>query len=185
MEAGVLEACEKALEVLQTKGHRVTRPKPPFSAEALWDAGITLRRWAVGEKSRVLYENPNTRDLLKPEAIWEIERGMALTGADVHAASAICTSWFKTTARMDIIALPSAQIFPFPKEWDWPKEIAGKSMDTYHRWMEVVVPASVTGLPALCVPCPDNLPMGLQLIGHRGRDADVLALGRDYEAALT
>ena len=58
-------------------------------------------------------------------------------------------------------------------------------MDTYHRWMEVVIAASLTGLPALSVPCPDQAPMGLQLIAHRGRDADVLAIGRDYEAALT
>lgn len=59
-------------------------------------------------------------------------------------------------------------------------------MDSYHRWMEVVVPASLTGLPALCVPAgfgPAGTPMGLQLIGHRGQDATVLNLGRDYEAA--
>jgi amidase len=85
---------------------------------------------------------------------------------------------------MDIFALPSAQLFPFPAEWDWPTEIAGTSMDTYHRWMEVVIPASLTGLPGLCVPCPNSVPMGLQIIAHRGRDADVLAVGRDYEMAL-
>jgi amidase len=184
MEPGVLEACEASLEILQAQGHRITRPKPPFAAEALWEAWITLRSWAVAEGSRALYENPQTRDLLKPEAIWEIERGLSLTGAEIHAASMIRTNWFKATAQMDMFALPSAQLFPFPAEWDWPKEIAGTAMDTYHRWMEVVIPASLTGLPALCVPCPDQAPIGLQLIAHRGRDAEVLALGRDYEAAL-
>lgn len=184
MEAGVLDACEASLEILQQQGHRITRPNPPFSAEALWDAWITLRSWAVGEGSRALYENPKTRDLLKPEAIWEIERGLAMPASEIFKANQIRTDWFKTTARMDMFALPSAQLFPFPAEWDWPKEIAGQTMDTYHRWMEVVVPASLTGLPGLCVPCPDKAPMGLQLIAHRGRDADVLAVGRDYEAGL-
>ena len=184
MEDGVLQACEDALQVLASQGHLITRPKPPFSAEALWDAWITLRSYAVGEGSRALYENPKTRDLLKPEAIWEIERGLSMPAAEVFRANAIRTDWFKTTARMDMIALPSAQLFPFPAGWDWPKEIAGQSMDTYHRWMEVVIAASLTGLPALCVPCPNQTPMGLQIIAHRGRDADVLAVGRDYEAAL-
>ena len=54
--------------------------------------------------------------------------------------------------------------------------------------MEVVVPASLTGLPALCVPAgfgQAGTPMGLQLIGHRGQDAAILNLGREYEAATT
>lgn len=181
IEPGVLDACEKALEVLQSKGHTVTRPKPPFSLEALWDAWITLRSWATGESARALYENPQTRDLLKPEAVWEIERGLTMSAAEVHKANMTRTRWFKKSAQMDILALPTAQLFPFPAEWHWPKEINGVTMDTYHRWMEVVVPASLTGLPGLAVPCPDGVPMGLQLIAHRGRDADLLALGRDYE----
>ena len=185
IEPGVLDACEASLELLKSAGHTVTRPKPPFSAEALWEAWITLRSWAVGEGTRGLFENPKTRDLLKPEAIWEIERGLSFSAAKVHNANKTRTEWFKITAQMDIFALPSAQLFPFPSEWDWPKEINGTTMDTYHRWMEVVVPASLTGLPGLSVPCPEGVPMGLQLIGHRGRDADVLALGKDYEAALT
>lgn len=184
MEPGVLNACESALEVLQSQGHRITRPKPPFSAEALWDAWIALRSWTIGEGTRALYDNPKTRDLLKPEAIWEIERGLRMSANDIYKANQTRTAWFKATTQMDMFALPSAQLFPFPAEWHWPKEVAGVTMDTYHRWMEVVVPASLTGLPGLCVPCPNDLPMGLQLIAHRGRDADVLAVGRDYEAGL-
>ncbi|WP_366129462.1 hypothetical protein [uncultured Roseovarius sp.] len=40
------------------------------------------------------------------------------------------------------------------------------------RWMEVVVPAFLPGLPALCVPAglgTSGTPMGLQLIGRRGQ----------------
>lgn len=52
-------------------------------------------------------------------------------------------------------------------------------MDTYHRWMEVVVPASLIGLPALAVPAgfgAQGLPMGLQLIGRHGGDIGLLQL---------
>jgi amidase len=84
------------------------------------------------------------------------------------------------------VVLPSAQVWPFPADWRWPKEIAGHSMDTYHRWMEVVVPASLIGLPALSVPVgfgAEGLPMGMQVIGRSGDDMAVLAIGQAWHQA--
>jgi|GEM_PF-5660716 len=46
--------------------------------------------------------------------------------------------------------------------------IAGRNMDTYHRWMDVVIYSTLAGLPAISVPAGFNTqgpPMGLQLIG--------------------
>jgi amidase len=186
MEPGVLDLCESAVRVFEGLGHSVTAMAPPFSAEALWTAWTTLRSWTIaGNRGALLRQSP---EMVKPELRWEIEQGLARTGAEIQRASAIRSDWFRTTAAMevDILALPSAQLFAFDADWSWPKEIAGITMDTYHRWMEVVVPASLTGLPALCVPAgfgASGTPMGLQLIGHRGQDATVLNLGREYEAA--
>ena len=59
-------------------------------------------------------------------------------------------------------------------------------MDTYHRWMEVVIPVSLAGLPALALPAgfgANGLPMGLQLFGANGADASVLAMGQAYHLA--
>ena len=188
MEAGVLDLCDKACAVFEQLGHTVILADPPFPAQALWDSWTTLRSWVIAEKMRPLYDDPSQRDLLKPEAIWEIERGLTLSAHDVYKASEIRSDWFRKTATMDmdILALPSAQMFPFDANLSWPKNIGGTAMDTYHRWMEVVIPASLTGLPALSVPAgfgPSGTPMGLQLIGHHGTDAQVLTLGRQFEAA--
>jgi hypothetical protein len=68
-------------------------------------------------------------------------------------------------ATYDALVLPATQLWPFPADWDWPREIAGVAMDTYHRWMEVVVPASLAGLPAL------GMPAGLGETGLPGRPA--------------
>ena len=136
-----------------------------------------------------LYANPANRSQMKADLIWEIERGLALTAQQIHDASVIRSAWFAEFADMrniDFLALPSAQIFPFPAEWEWPKSIGNKPMDTYHRWMEVVVPASLIGVPALSLPAGFNdagLPMGMQLIGRRGTDAQVLGAGQDYHLA--
>jgi len=186
MEPGVLELCENGLATLADLGCDIEPLKPEFSPEKLWHSWITLRSWDIAGSYSYLYENPETRNLLKPELIWEIESDLSLSARDINNASEIRSEWFRSVAKMadiDIMALPSAQVFPFDVTLDWPREIAGRKMDTYHRWMEVVIPASLIGLPALSVPVgfgQNGLPMGLQLIGHRGSDARVLGLGHAY-----
>jgi amidase len=52
--------------------------------------------------------------------------------------------------------------------------------------MEVVIPASLIGLPALSVPTgfgSSGLPMGMQIIGRSGADAHILAIGQAYHLA--
>ncbi len=187
-EDGITALCESALRGLAGQGHDIRAVTPPFAPEKLWESWTVLRSWAVAMKLRPHYENPRERASLKPEAVWEIERGLTLSAADVHAASVIRSDWFAAFAGMadvDVLALPSAQMFPFDAELDWPKTLAGRAMDSYHRWMEVVVPASLIGLPALSVPVgfgPSGLPMGMQLIGRRGADGTLLALGQTYHA---
>jgi amidase len=59
-------------------------------------------------------------------------------------------------------------------------------MDTYHHWMEVVIPISLIGLPAISLPLgfgPGGLPMGMQLAGPVGADAKVLAMAQSYHLA--
>jgi amidase len=41
-------------------------------------------------------------------------------------------------------------------------------MDTYHRWMEVVIPVTMSGCPAIALPAgfdPHGRPAGIQLWG--------------------
>jgi len=74
-------------------------------------------------------------------------------------------------------------VFPFDASTHWPKTVNGAAMDTYHRWMEVVVLASMLGLPVANVPVGfsrDGLPMGMQIIGRRHADFAVLQLAHAY-----
>jgi amidase len=73
---------------------------------------------------------------------------------------------------------------PFPVEVEWVREIGEKRMQTYVDWMASCYAVSCMGLPAISVPCgfaPGGLPVGLQIVGRRGRDRDVLVLARAYE----
>ncbi len=184
MEEGVMETCEAALAAFEALGHRVDHLPPPFPAEKIWESWITLRSFAVAAGLRPLVDR---RDQLKDTAIWELDRGLGFSGAEIQAASDQRSNWMRAAARMfasyDAVLLPTAQCWPFPVDWDYPREIAGVQMDTYHRWMEVVVPASLLGLPGLAVPAGrghNGLPMGLQIIGAHGRDGALLSLGQSY-----
>ena len=190
MEPGILAQSEAALREFETMGAEIIMLPPPFPAEKLWRAWITLRAMLTAGAKRALYNNPAQRAQTKPETIWEIEQGLGLTAAAVYDASVIRSRWYAKAAglfdRFDALVLPSAQVWPFPVEWRWPQEINGQAMDTYHRWMEVVVPASLIGLPALALPAgfgSNGLPMGIQLIGRVGADAQILAMGQAYYAA--
>ena len=190
MEPGVLDVAGSVPEVLQTLGCVVEDAGAIHDIGQIWQSWLVLRWFSNAARSKPLYDDPAKRALLKPEAIWEIENGLALSAMDIHEASALRSAWLRRAVDLfqtyDALVLPSAQMFPFPAEWDWPKEIAGVAMDTYHRWMEIVVPASLLGLPALNVPAgfsDTGLPMGVQIIGAPGQDAAVLQLGEAYHQA--
>jgi amidase len=190
MEPGIPALCEDGLRVLEAQGVEVEPLAIGFPMEEVWQAWITLRSWGIAASRGDDFRDPARRALLKPEAQWEIERGLALSGSAISGALAVRTRWFRhlltVFERFDHLALPSAQVFPFGAEVHWPREIAGRRMDSYHRWMEVVVTATMGALPALNVPVgfgPGGLPMGMQLIGRPFGDLSSLQLGQAYDRA--
>ena len=59
-------------------------------------------------------------------------------------------------------------------------------MDTYHRWMEVMIPVTMSSCPALSVPVGFNdrgLPMGLQIVGPNHGELACLQLAHAYDQA--
>ncbi|WP_370227607.1 amidase [Cognatishimia sp.] len=191
MEAGILDTCSEALAAFSALGHAVVPLSAGFSAEAIWESWITLRSWQVSTLLAPLEALPNGRTSLNRQAIWELDRGKAMSAHEVHKASVTRSQWYKQAAHLfeqvDVLALPTAQVWPFDVTLDWPQEIAGTALDTYHRWMEVVVPASLLGLPALAVPAgfgAAGLPIGLQLIGPRGSDFSLIQMAQPYHDAV-
>jgi amidase len=189
-EAGVLDLCRDGLAALSTIGCAVEAVVPDFPFERLWHAWQLLRHWLVCGRLIDLHKDPAKRTDIKPEARWEIENGLALSALDVFEASKVRSAWYQTVRtlfdRYDFLALPSAQVFPFDASVHWPQQVGGRRMDTYHRWMKVVIAGSLSGCPAISVPVGFNaaaLPMGMQLIGRRHADLAVLQLAYAYERA--
>ncbi len=188
-EPGLLELCTDALDLFRKAGASVEQARVDFEPERLWQAFVALRQQSIGGRHDAAWRNPAQRALLKPEAIWEIEGSHRLSALDLYRAGLDRGAWYKAfTAlfqRFDFLLIPSAQVFPFEAGIDWPAEINGRQMDSYHRWMEVVVGATMAGCPAISVPAgfdPRGLPMGLQIIGPPRGDLGVLQAAAQYEA---
>ena len=187
-EPGIMPLCEHTLKALGHHGAIVEHCTPEYDMARLWRTWLTLRHWTLGSKKN-LYDNAQHRPLLKPEVVWEIEGSFAQTAAEIRCAGVARADWYRSLLALfdqyDILALPTAQVFPFDATVHWPQAINGKRMDTYHRWMEVTIGGTLAGLPVVNLPAGFNdmgVPMGMQFIGRSGEDQKVLEFALAYES---
>jgi len=189
-EPGVLVLCRASLDAFSGLGAEVQQVESGFAMDQLWRGWRTLRHFLVAGGQAGDHADPLKQALMKPEMLWEIEHGQRLTAAEVYAASVIRSDWYRYLLglfeRYDCLVLPSAQVFPFDADLHWPTSIAGRAMDTYHRWMEVVIGPTMAGLPVAAMPAgfgDNGLPAGIQIIGRPQADCAVLQIAAAYEAA--
>jgi amidase len=130
------------------------------------------------------------RRQMKAEAVEEIERGAAITPADLARATTHherlldrVRAFFDT---YDFLICAVNQVAPFDALTDWPHEIAGVKMEHYAAWMKSAYWISTTLCPAISVPAgftDDGLPVGLQIVGRYKDDVGVLQLAHAFEQA--
>jgi amidase len=187
-EAGVLDVCREALGSFGALGCHVEEACPDYPVDKVWDSFVKLRGWQQGGALFDHYRNPVQRALLKPEASYEVEQGLALSAFDVTAHSVIRTEWSQAVReffrRYDFWIMPTAQTFPFGIDERWPTEIAGRKMQTYHEWMKAVCLVTMSGCPSLAAPAgfgSNGLPMGIQIIAPVHADIEAFRLAHAYE----
>jgi amidase len=172
MEPGLLDVVQASLTRLAAAGAHVEPTPLGFDAERLWRAWLVWRRALVGARIGALMGLRGARERIKTEALWEHDQGATLSFPEFMRASETRTAFhahiLRLFERYDVLALPVTQVWPFPLAQRWPTHIAGREMDTYHRWMEVTIYATFAGAPAISLPAglhPNNRwPAGLQLI---------------------
>jgi len=128
--------------------------------------------------------------LLKDTVVWNIEAGRALSGPQIAAAERKRTALHERIRKFmdeyEFLLLPVSQVTPFAVEKPYVTEINGVPLPTYLDWMKSCYQISVTGLPAVSVPCgftDDGLPIGLQIVGRPFDDLGVLQLANAFEQA--
>jgi len=144
---------------------------------------LTLRRWRTAATHGPLLAK--YRDRMKPEAIGEIEAGLAVTGADVARAMVQHGELMERVRRFEekyeFTACAVNQLPPFDAALDWPKAIDGVQMDHNVAWMKSAYWITTTFRPAISVPAgftADGLPVGIQIVGRHREDFGVLQISR-------
>lgn len=122
---------------------------------------------------------------------WEIEQGARLKRDDFFAAEQAQRAWRAELDRLfrefDVLIAPACQVHPFTSLEGIPQQIQGRSLDTYHRWLEISLPASLGNLPVISMPIPGLSPphmTGIQLMMAPGSDEALLRIARSFETAL-
>ena len=127
---------------------------------------------------------------MKDTVIWNIEEGFKLTGPQIGRAEKKRTALYHRVREFmeqyEFLILPVSQVPPFDVKQRYVAEINGVQMETYLDWMRSCYYISVTGLPAISVPCgftPDGLLVGVQIVGRHQDDFGVLQLAHAFEQA--
>ena len=131
------------------------------------------------------------RDLLKPEVVWNIEKGLALTGAEIARAEAQRGAMFHRMRRFfesyDLLLCPTTIVPPFPVEQRYVSECGGVTFESYVDWLMIVHAVTLTCSPAISIPCgftANRLPVGLQIVAPGRGEAKLLAGARFVEQVL-
>ena len=187
VDGGVATVCAAAMRRFEAIGTDVTDECPDFSAAH--EAFQTLRAASFATVMEELLNDH--RDQLKPEVVGNIEQGLALKAADIGRAErqraalvAAMADFFETH---DMLATPCVAVPPFPVEVRYLEEINGKQLTSYVEWLALTYAITLTGCPAISVPCgfiEAGLPVGLQLVGKPRGEANLLRYAAAFEAEM-
>ena len=185
-DPGITSAVNSRRQVFEDLGCAVQEAQPDLSGAD--EVFRTFRAWWFELRFGGLLEEHRGR--IKETVVEEIERGRKLTGADIGRAEVLRTRLFHRVReffdRFDFFVLPVTQVPPFSLDEPWVKEIAGRPMTSYIDCMRSCYYISVTGCPAISVPCaftPEGLPVGMQIVGRHRDDWGVLQLAYAFEQA--
>jgi amidase len=183
----VREICAAAANRFAELGVAVDEACPDFSGAA--EAFQTLR--AAGFLAGHLAQYETARDKLKPEVIWNIERGLALTATDIARAETARGRLYHRMVeffrRYDLLLCPAACVPPFDVKTRWLASLDGVAFDNYVEWIRITYAVTLTSCPVIAVPCGftgNGRPVGLQMIGRPRGEADLLAAAGAFEAMM-
>lgn len=187
VEAQVARLCEQATKRFADAGAHVDGHHPDFAGS--FEAFQTLRANLVAAVRGPLLDTH--RERICPEIIWNIEKGLQQSGADVARAERLRGELFQRVSAFfgeyDVLACPTVAVAPFAVEQRFPTEIDGEPLDSYIDWMYLTFVLTLTGCPAISIPAgftDDGRPVGLQLLGRPRSDFELLSAAQVLETML-
>jgi amidase len=185
-EPEVKTAVQAQRKVFESLGCVVEEAEPDFSDAN--ECFLAWRHWSIELAYGDLVDAHG--DQVNEYVHWHVEEGRKLTGPYLARVEARRTALYQRLCgfkgEYEFFVLPVNQVLPFDVNTHYPTEIAGTKMENYLAWMKSAYYISVTGNPAVSVPCAfsaGGLPIGIQIVGRHHDDWGVLQLAYAFEQA--
>ena len=187
LQKSVRAACERAVGRLAHLGWRVEAAHPDM--EGVTDLWNKIRAFLV----LLTHDDHVTRhrDAMPESVVWNVEQYRQLTALEVGLAEQARTRLYHRVreflTRHDLLITPAVSVEPWKAGVPFPADIDGVPVPNYYDWAKLSWSFSVTGLPALSLPCgrtESGMPVNLQIVGPHLGERKVLAAAQVIEAEL-
>jgi amidase len=188
VDSEILTTARSAIDVFHALGGEVVEDAPDFTNAR--ETAFVLRGLRYVSLYKDRYNDPKFKRLVNPLVIKNIEQGLKLSIRDVaNAVQQRSELWNRVNIffdHYDLLVTPTVAIPPFPADTIYPTEINGNPMENYVEWILLTYAITLTGLPAISLPCgwtQKGLPVGIQIVGRRLSEWRLLQAASAYELA--
>lgn len=177
------EVARVAREAVARLPYEVEEADPGFPDPEEVELGI----WRTVYAARFGPLPPEVRERMDPLLAAIVDEGMAMPAWELAKQSLERTRLWETLERFfgryDLLVTPTMPVEAFPASQQRPDTV---DKATLFGWTPFTYPFNLTGLPAVTVPAGltrSGLPVGLQIVGRRGADRQVLLAAAAFERA--
>ena len=149
----------------------------------------TLRALDFYISMKDLYKNHKKH--LKPEVIWNVEKGKNLKAEEIAMAENLRLEIVNNMQNFfndyDLLICPSTISTPYPVGQRYLEECDGQKFDTYIDWLIIASAITLSCSPAISIPggfTKDNLPVGVQIISSIRNEANLLSKSAFIEKVI-
>ncbi|MBT6442414.1 MAG: amidase [Alphaproteobacteria bacterium] len=183
----VASICADAAQKFVDMGATVVEASPAFTGAQEAFHILRAAQFAA-DKGGLLDKH---RDLVKPDLVWNIEKGRALTSEEIGHAEISRGQLYRRVVRFfedyDLLICPTAIVPPFDVETRYIEEAGGVKFDNYMDWLTITYALTLTGCPIVSSPAgltASGLPVGVQLVAPPRREDVALAAATLLEKAV-
>ena len=180
------QICAQATRKFEAMGAIVEEASPDLGN--IEEAFLALRSQHYVVDRELMLETH--RDLIKPDIVWNTERGLKQTPSQIAAAERERAALFRRAAEFfetyDLLVSPGASTPAFDVNLRMPAAIDGRKLETYLGASLITAATTMMGLPSMAVPCGfdrHGRPVGLQLVGRHRGEAQLLQAAALFESA--
>jgi len=186
VDARIVRSMDGVVKRLEALGHEVRTKSPPPAVGAFnRDAWPVLS--ATGLAAVLQSRDAQALAQLTPAMATLLACGRELKAVALFEAHALRRALRAAMAQVfrddDVVLTPACAAMPWEATVSHPSRIDGRAVDARGHAVFTAF-ANGAGLPALALPAepsPERLPIGFQLVGPHGADAELLALGAELE----